>query len=301
MNESPTADHSRSAGPANVQLRDLSVQAGQQLLLADTSVRFEAGKVSLIVGRSGVGKSTLLKAIAGLIDEREEGLRVTGQIALCDGQGKQSRDRRSVGVVFQDYALFDELSPLKNVQLARAHRPRSSGADDALAPQPLLDELGVPTDVPTASLSGGQRQRLAIARVLAYNPNVVLYDEPTSGLDPISSSLINRLVNDLKERLGICQVVVTHDMHSAYSIGDRLALLHNGSIRAIGTPNEIQSSGDPAIQQFIHGKIDGPLSRDDRHLHDGEFPAQDAPGAAAEALAAGPEDTPAETEKRSES
>ena len=150
----------------SVELRGVTVQAGQRILLEETSLRFDAGKVTLIVGRSGVGKTTLLKAIAGLIDEREEGLHISGSIALCDQRGQPPPDRRSIGVVFQDFALFDELSPLQNVLLARAHGSAQGRSDTRLAPQELLDELGVPTNVRTASLSGGQRQRLAIARVL---------------------------------------------------------------------------------------------------------------------------------------
>ena len=115
------AIHATDRSTTSVELRDVTVQAGQRILLEDTSLRFEAGKITLIVGRSGVGKTTLLKAIAGLIDEREEGLRVSGTIALGDEQGRSRQGSQSIGVVFQDFALFDELTPLQNVRLARAH------------------------------------------------------------------------------------------------------------------------------------------------------------------------------------
>ena len=130
----------------SVQLRRLSVYAGSRILLEDVSTQFEAGQVTLIVGRSGVGKTTLLKAIAGLLGEREEGLGTAGEIVLCDQGGQALREQRSIGVVFQDYALFDELTPLQNVKLARAHGSRDSLSDSRLSPEKLLTELGVPIE-----------------------------------------------------------------------------------------------------------------------------------------------------------
>lgn len=224
MNQ-PAQGPSARVPPAHVDLRELTLQAGPRILLAGTSARFDAGKVSLIVGRSGVGKSTLLKAIAGLIDGREQGLRTSGEVVLGDGRSPIPRARRSVGVVFQDFALFDELSPLQNVQLARAHRPRSSTDDLALAPAPLLEELGVPTHVRTASLSGGQRQRLAIARVLAYDPSVVLYDEPTSGLDQATAAEVTRVIERTHVRHPCTLIIVTHDYQSLSRIADAIYLI----------------------------------------------------------------------------
>lgn len=214
-----------AAPPPHVDLRKITVQAAHQILLADTSVRFPAGKVSLIVGRSGSGKSTLLKTIAGLIDPREEGLQISGAVAL-DGKPKRpSGSGPSIGVVFQDFALFDELSPIQNVQLARTHRPRSSAEDEALSPHRLLRELGVPTHVHTASLSGGQRQRLAIARVLAYAPKVVLYDEPTSGLDGATAAEVTHVIQATHAKHPCTLIIVTHDFHALASIADAIYLI----------------------------------------------------------------------------
>lgn len=225
MTATATVGRAVGSSPAHVDLRELTVQAGPQTLLAKTSARFEAGKVTLIFGRSGVGKSTLLKAIAGLIDQREEGLRVSGTVLFGEGQKTPSHDGQSIGVVFQDFALFDELTPLQNVQLARAHRPRSSAEDKTLAPQRLLDELGVPTYVRTASLSGGQRQRLAIARVLAYGPSVVLYDEPTSGLDSATAAEVTRVIERTHARHPCTLIIVTHDYNALAQIADAIYLI----------------------------------------------------------------------------
>ncbi len=209
----------------SVHLKGVSLQAGRRILLDNTSLCFEAGKITLIVGRSGVGKSTLLKAIAGLIDSQEEGLRVDGEIVLCNSDGKPRSDRRATGVVFQDYALFDELTPLQNVQLARAHAAPQSRTDPRLAPERLLEELGVPTGVRTASLSGGQRQRLAIARVLAYAPPVVLYDEPTSGLDSATAEDVTRVIAQTYENHPCTLLIVTHDYEALSRIADAIFLI----------------------------------------------------------------------------
>jgi len=209
----------------SVALRNVTLRAGQRILLENTSLRFEAGRVTLIVGRSGVGKTTLLKAIAGLVDQREEGLRVKGSVTLCDHRGRPCPDRRTIGVVFQDFALFDELTPLENVELARAHASSRTRADTRLLPGKLLSELGVPTDVRTASLSGGQRQRLAIARVLAYGPSVVLYDEPTSGLDSATAADVTRVIERTYANHPCTLLIVTHDFESLSRIADAIYLI----------------------------------------------------------------------------
>ena len=225
MTDSASHVSTGRAPSVDVELQGLTVQAGSRILLQDTSARFVAGQVTLIVGRSGVGKSTLLKVIAGLLDDREEGIQVTGAVRLCDETGRPLQRRQSVGVVFQDYALFDELSPLQNVRLARAHRPSRGGNDGMLEPERLLEELGVPTDVPTHALSGGQRQRLAIARTLAYEPEVVLYDEPTSGLDSATAAEVTRVIAATHANHACTSLIVTHDYESLSRIADAIYLI----------------------------------------------------------------------------
>ncbi|MHB0959912.1 MAG: ATP-binding cassette domain-containing protein [Pirellulaceae bacterium] len=239
MTDAASPGAARRAPSVDVELQGLTLQAGSRILLQDTSARFAAGQITLIVGRSGVGKSTLLKVIAGLLDDREEGVTVTGAVRLCDEAGYPPLKRRhSVGVVFQDYALFDELSPLQNVRLARAHRRRRPGSDGMVEPDRLLEELGVPIDVPTHALSGGQRQRLAIARTLAYEPEVVLYDEPTSGLDSATAAEVTRVIQATHANHACTSVIVTHDYASLSRIADAIYLIDPDTCTLRDIPRE---------------------------------------------------------------
>lgn len=209
-----------------VEVKELSVSAGDRALLEHASARFPAGEVTLIIGPSGAGKSIFLRVLAGLIDESNSGIEASGEVKF-DGQVVTSaKRRRSVGLVFQNFALLDELSPIDNVRLARAHRQHRASSDaDVPSAKSLLRELGVPQEVRTASLSGGQRQRLAIARTLAYDPDVILYDEPTSGLDAATAAEVATLIQATHATHPKTSVVVTHDYEALIPIADRLYLL----------------------------------------------------------------------------
>ncbi len=256
-----------------IEIENVTKVLSGRKILDGMSLSVGAGETLVILGRSGIGKSVTLRHIVGLM--QPDSGRVTvldNDLAKLDGRALLQH-RRKIGYLFQDGALLNWMNLSQNVALPLIEHeklPKSEimeRVEEALS----LVELENHMDKLPSEISGGMRKRAGLARALINRPQIVLYDEPTSGLDPISSSLINRLINDLKERMGIAQVVVTHDMASAFAIADRIALLHNGRLRAVGTPEEIQSTRDRAVQQFIHGKIDGPLSHDQRHhLADGE-------------------------------
>ncbi len=214
-----SADSRPAAQATVVQLQEVSLQVGGKVLLRSGSATFPAGQVSLIVGPSGAGKSLLLRAIAGLLQHDQGEVELDGEIRFTSPLGKPRQ--ASVGVVFQSFALFDELSPLQNVRFAAAH----GGAKRGTQPVELLRELGVPAHTRTSALSGGQRQRLAIARTLAYDPDVILYDEPTSGLDSASASQVARLIEQTHAQHPQTSVVVTHDVQALAPIADKIFLI----------------------------------------------------------------------------
>lgn len=220
---SETTDHegpkaAATTNEADILIRDLTVLAGEKELLRDTSAMIRGGKITLLVGPSGVGKSVLMKIIASLIPRDHDSIHFTGQILMNDKPCRQG----DFGVVFQAFALFDELSPTSNVEFAIDHAREKNGT----VPKELLEQLNVPTDVRTMLLSGGQRQRLAIARALAYNPPAMLYDEPTSGLDPENSRKVGELIRDTQRQHGKTSLVVTHDYESLLPIADAVLVLN---------------------------------------------------------------------------
>lgn len=203
--------------PRPISIRGLSVRAGERELLVDASAEIAAGKITLLIGPSGVGKSLLMKIVAGLIPRDHDSIVWSGTLEMAGEPCRQG----DFGVVFQSFALFDELSPIANVQFALDH----AGTKPDFSPRDLLTRLNVPVDVRTVLLSGGQRQRLAIARAIAYNPPAMLYDEPTSGLDPENARKVGELIRESQRLHGKTSLVVTHDYEYLLPIADAVLVL----------------------------------------------------------------------------
>lgn len=214
------------------------------------------GETVVVVGPSGSGKSVLLKNIVGLMKPDRGSVLMLGQ----EITGFRAKDwvplRSRVGMVFQSSALFDSLTVEENVALGVRVRRRLADNEERALVREKLAQVGLERieEVKPASLSGGMKKRVALARALATEPEILLYDEPTTGLDPIMSDVINRLIRNLQKRMGLTSVVVTHDMKSAYYVGDRIALLHHGRVHIFDTPDAIRATSDIVVRAFIEGE-----------------------------------------------
>jgi phospholipid/cholesterol/gamma-HCH transport system ATP-binding protein len=236
-----------------ISIRNVTKNFGGKNVLNGLSLEIPRGETLVIMGQSGCGKSVLLKIITGLMSADSGEIWFDGT-EISSLNGKEINNlRRKIGMLFQSAALFDSMTVAENVAfMLDQHtdldkRERRKVVDEKLS---LVDLEGV-QDLRPAELSGGMRKRVGLARALAFDPEVILYDEPTTGLDPVTCTEINQLIKDLHERLQVTSVVVTHDMHSAFSVATRMAMIHEGKQVAYGRPDEIINIDDPILQQFI--------------------------------------------------
>ena len=228
---------------------------GDKAVLRGLDLEVRDGETLVMLGYSGTGKSVALKHIVGLLSPDEGEVEVDGRVVHELDRGELAALRATIGYVFQFAALFDSMSVYENLALG-LRRQRMSESDIAQRVEEALDLVQLPGtgDQYPAELSGGMRKRVGIARAIALRPRYILYDEPTTGLDPVTSAVIDLLMVRAREKLGVTGVVVTHDLRSAYTVGDRIAMLYQGRIRQVGTVEEIQKSHDPVIRQFIEGR-----------------------------------------------
>ena len=213
------------------------------------------GETMVIIGYSGSGKSVALKHVVGLLHADAGDVIVDGRALSTLDRSGLTELRRDIGFVFQFAALFDSMTVADNVALGLVRRELSDEeiaerVREALA---LVDLTGTDDRYP-AELSGGMRKRVGIARAIALRPRYVLYDEPTTGLDPVTSAVMDQLMVRTREHLGVTGIVVTHDMRSAYTVGDRIAMLYEGRVRGVGSVPEIRETDDPVVRQFIEGR-----------------------------------------------
>ncbi len=234
-------------------------------VLADMNLSIQKGETFVIIGRSGIGKSVTLKHMVGLMKPTKGTVTVDGSSVPDLSHRELVRFRERFGYLFQSNALLNSLSVAENVALPlREHEDLPESEILSRVRQRLaVVELEGTEDLSIDSLSGGMKKRVALARAVIRHPKIILYDEPTTGLDPVTSANINIMIRKTQKELGVTAVVVTHDMNSAYFVGDRIGLLHGGHLMQVGTPEEIQNSKDPAVKQFINGLSEGPMTDKD--------------------------------------
>ncbi len=241
---------------AVISLRQLNITFGTHTVLDNIDLDVYKGETLAVLGPSGTGKSTVLRSMIGLLEPDGGQIFIQGEDVSGLDEDGWNRLRMKMGMVFQYSALFDFLTVGENVAFGlRQHTDKSDEEIQGIVTQ-MLDLVGLPDtqDLYPAELSGGMKKRVGLARAIAVNPEIVLYDEPTAGLDPIMSRNISRLIKKTQEQLHVTSVLVTHDMQSAFYAADRVAMLYEGHIVAIGTAEEMKNSTNPIVKAFIEGR-----------------------------------------------
>ncbi|HEX7120499.1 MAG TPA: ATP-binding cassette domain-containing protein [Longimicrobiales bacterium] len=248
-----------------IEFRGVHKSFGRLVVLSGVDLTVREGETLVLLGPSGTGKSVLIKHAIGLLEPDAGDVFVDGVSVPTASAEELARVRRNVGYVFQNAALFDSMSVLENLWLAldddRNLRTPESCREEA---GELLRRVNLDVSVLDkypAELSGGMRKRVGVARAIASRPKYLLYDEPTTGLDPVNAENIDKLIMELRRELGVTSIVVTHDLESAFLVGDRIALLFEGRIHACGTAEEIMASTDPVVRKFVRrGRTDAAVA-----------------------------------------
>ena len=245
-----------------IKIKNVSKRFNSGLVLNELNLEIVAGQTCVIIGRSGCGKSVLLKHIIGLLKPDSGDVFVRGQEVAKLNEKDLSLLRFKVSMVFQGGALFDSMNVAENVGFSLSehtlisHKELLQRVEESLS----LVGLGGIGNLMPQELSGGMKKRVALARAICIRPEIILYDEPTTGIDPITADSINELIRSLHDKLKVTSVVVTHDMKSAYHIADKIAMMYKGKIISQGTPQEIQETKNPVVYQFINGLAKGPIT-----------------------------------------
>jgi phospholipid/cholesterol/gamma-HCH transport system ATP-binding protein len=237
-----------------IEIKSLHKSFGSNKVLRGVDLSINEGESLAIIGRSGCGKSVLLKHIVGLLKPDEGFVKVEGEIVHQMNATQMYKMRQKFGFLFQGAALFDSMTVEENVALALIENQSqiSKKQIDEIVDEKLL-LVGLPgiQQLKPSELSGGMKKRVGLARALVTNPKYILYDEPTTGLDPVMSDAIDDLIKSLNEKLSVTSIIVTHDMFSVKNTADKIAMMNEGQIYFVGTPDELLNSRDPVIQKFI--------------------------------------------------
>lgn len=258
MRRAAARDAGRGGGSPAIRFEDVWKTLGRAEVFRGMTLEVRRGETLVVIGRSGMGKSVLLKHIVGLMKPDRGSVVVEGREVPSLPREELFALRRGVGMLFQNSALFDSLTVAENVGLGLAEQRRAAPAEIERRVVATLAMVGLEQarDLMPSELSGGMRKRVGLARALATEPSIMLYDEPTTGLDPVTAGTIDSLIRDHCHDRHITGVAVTHDMKSAFTIGDRIALLHDGRIAFEGTVEETRRSEHPLVRRFVEGRAD---------------------------------------------
>jgi phospholipid/cholesterol/gamma-HCH transport system ATP-binding protein len=244
-----------------IEIIDLQKSFNGQKVLNGVNLTIHSKEIVTIMGKSGGGKSVLLKHLIGLIKPDKGKILIESIDITILNRNERDKMRENFGMLFQGGALFDSLTVFENVAFPLSEKTKLSKDEIQDRVMHALEDVGL-KDVGQkypAELSGGMKKRVALARALITEPKIVLFDEPTTGLDPVITNSIHRLIKTTREKYGYTGVIISHEVPEIFEITDRVALLHDGVIVEIGTPEEIKNSSHPAVRQFITGSLEGPI------------------------------------------
>ncbi|OGD18300.1 MAG: ABC transporter ATP-binding protein [Candidatus Aminicenantes bacterium RBG_16_63_16] len=244
-----------------IRIVNLQKSFGDNQVLGGVNLEIVKGETMVVIGQSGSGKSVLLKHIIGLLKPDLGEIWIGGIEVTKLDEDELQQFTGKFGMLFQGAALFDSMTVAENVAFGLERHTDFPPEEICAIVRESLSRVGLHgvEDMMPFELSGGMKKRVGLARAIAYQPEIMLYDEPSTGLDPIRADAINDLINMLKRDMGVTSVVITHDMASSFKIADRIAMLYEGVIIEVGTPDEIRNSRSPIVQQFIHGESQGPI------------------------------------------
>jgi len=244
-----------------IRVVNLQKSFGENHVLRGVHLEIQQGESMVVIGGSGSGKTVLIKCIIGLIRPDGGEIYVDGLEITSLNERRLNEVRKKFGMLFQGGALFDSMKVWENVGFGLRQQTRLGEEEIRRIATEKLRLLGLKDveDLMPAELSGGMKKRVSLARAIALEPEMLLYDEPTTGIDPVVADAINELIIQMREKLNVTSIAITHDMKSAYKIGDRISMLYQGKIIGVGTPDDIKNSPNPIVQQFIQGKSEGPI------------------------------------------
>ena len=245
-----------------IRISNVFFQRGDKVILDDVSMNIQRGSIVAIMGPSGVGKTTILRLISGQLQPSKGSIEVNGKQVSSLSHRELYECRKDIGVLLQNGALFTDLTVFENVATPLREHTRLSEEEISARVKAKLESVGLAgtEDLMPHSLSGGMARRVALARAVIMNPKIVLFDEPMTGLDPIAMSTVGQLIRETNDQLGLTSVIVTHNVEQMKNLVDKCFILASAKLIAEGSPEDLLSSTDPAVDQFMNGRVEGPIS-----------------------------------------